>query len=130
MKVKLLSGPGEDEGNADPSWNDIEAAIQRLDGEQFTLVILEIDCPTPHMAIGGGNDGRFIVYATEDNNSFYNLVKPGDDHRAYEVKAGGQIGQYRARQCVTRSEALKAAKVFAESGLRDPDLSWDVQAPK
>jgi hypothetical protein len=62
---------------ANPTWRDIEAAIRRLDGDSCSLLILGIgEPPAPHMAIGGGDSGRYIVYATPNNMVFHKLINP------------------------------------------------------
>jgi hypothetical protein len=47
-------------------WTAIETAIRELDGQRKTLVTLETDDKT-HLAIGGGNENNYIVYATFDS---------------------------------------------------------------
>jgi len=56
-----------------PSWEDIDAAIRKLNGEKYPIVKLQ-GKGEAHMAIGGGENGRYIVYATFNNEEFFNLV--------------------------------------------------------
>ena len=117
---------------ANPTWGDVERAIGALDARAQTLVILS---PVPpkgapegdhHMAIGGGEDGRFIVYTTKDNQHFWNLMDPmkrGVD-RKVRMLIGGQEGEYREGQFVSRELALRAARRYVEDGSRAPDLTW------
>jgi Immunity protein Imm1 len=105
-------------------WTAIEAAIRELDGQRKTLVTLEIDDET-HMAIGGGNENNYIVYATFDNKSFYNLI---DHYRSDTDKAivvGGQMGIYPAQSCIKLDQAIQAAKTFALTGKLEPALNWE-----
>src|SRR5690349_16976748 len=66
LAVIRMDGPedraAEELGN--PAWQDIESAIRRLNGDTCSLLILGIGDPVPHMGIGGGEDGKYIVYVT------------------------------------------------------------------
>ena len=129
LRAKYFAGPLDDdtEDHVNPSWADIETAIRSLDGNRSTLMTLGIGDPVPHMAIGGGQDGRYIVYATSDNMVFYNLINPEAASGKYKLKVGGQSANYDARMCIGLEEALKAGKTFAETGERDKDLHWEKQ---
>lgn len=76
------------------------------------------------MAIGGGDQGRYIVYATPDNKVFHKLINPQAPRGKCLMVAGGQRGDYDLELCVGLSEALRAAKTYAESGQLDPELQW------
>lgn len=108
-----------------PTWNDIESAIRRLNGEDCTLLILGIGDPVPHMGIGGGGGGNYIVYATPDNLTFHNLINPKALKGKCELKAGGQYGDYDLRQCVSLDSVLRAAKTYAETGQIEATLTWE-----
>jgi hypothetical protein len=75
--VTRMDGP-EDQDPAEvqhPAWRDIEAAIRRLNGDSYSLLILGIGPPpVPYMAIGGGDQGRYIVYFTPDNLVFHSSI--------------------------------------------------------
>jgi hypothetical protein len=115
-----------------PSWADVEREVGALDALTRTLVML---APAPplgapegehHMAIGGGGGGRFIVYTTEDNLRFANLIDPGKRGAEGTVRRliGGQESEYREVQFVSRDLALRAAGQYMEDGHRAPDLTW------
>jgi hypothetical protein len=108
-----------------PTWSDIEAAIQRLDGSGCTLVSLGIGDPVPHMAIGGGKQDKYILYATFDNAVFYTLADPANGPGQAEMIAGSQAGLYKLRNCVSWNLVLRAAKTFSETGKLDSQLTWD-----
>ena len=90
-----------------------------------TLVILAPACPKGppegdhHLAVGGGGDGRLLVYTTEDNLGFWNLADPGKQgaERKVRMNIGGQEGEYHESQFVSRDLALGGAHV--EGKLRD-----------
>jgi len=121
---------GGDEGREiiSPHVSEIEAFIRELDGERKTLVMLAADADA-HMGIGGGENGRYVVYATYDNDEFFNLIDP--DASASEDKVmlfiGGQEGDYSRKHCVSLDIALQAALTFAEDGSLNPSLMWERQ---
>ena len=118
---------------AHPDWEQIEAAIRALDGDARTDVALgtnnENPADTPHMMIGGGNEGRYIVYATYDGRRMFNLLRSaaGADSADEDMRvvAGGQEGIYSAGNVVDLATALVAARAFALDGELAPGLNWD-----
>jgi hypothetical protein len=130
LVVTRLDGPVDSDSSEqqNPTWREIEAAIRRLNGDTCTLVILGIgDPPVPHMAIGGGEDGNYIVYITDDNEVFYKLVCPQAPSGKRTLVAGGQLGNYELRMCVSLSDAVRAARTYAEQGKPEPSLAWEKQ---
>ena len=126
LAVNRLDGP-EDRNATEldnPSWDEIEKAIRRLDGERCSLVILGIGDPVPHMGIGGGGEGKYIVYTTRDNMHFHTLINPSAPAGKCMLVAGGQLGDYEQKKCVSLREALQAAKTYAETGQIDSGLTW------
>lgn len=107
------------------TWAKIKSAIEELDAKQKTLMTIEADGET-HMAVGGGL-GKYVVYATFDNVSFYNLVDPSKSHDLETLVVGGQTGVYPARMCVDQQTALKAAKTFTESGKLEQSVTWEIE---
>lgn len=86
---------------------------------------LGIGDPVPHMGIGGGGDGKYVVYVTPDNIRFYTLINPSARPGKCMLVAGGQLGDYECKKCVSLREALIAAKTYAETGQVDPELNWE-----
>lgn len=105
------------------NWQEIESAIRELDGYDKTLVTLETNHKT-HMAVGGGA-GKYIVYLTFDNESFYSLVDPTQGDKDEAIVVGGQEGIYPAKSCVGLSATLKVAKTFAEFGTLEKSVIWE-----
>ncbi len=129
LLITRMDGP-EDHAPAqleNPSWRDIEVAIRRLDGETCTMLLLGIGDPVPHMGIGGGEAGRYIVYATPDNMIFHNLINPKAAPGKCLLVAGGQMGNYEIKLCVSLAEVLRAAKTYAETGQLESTLTWEEQ---
>ena len=115
----------------DPTWDAVESELRALNATTNTIVMLSPAGPagTPaderHMAVGGG-DEHLIVYVTEDNLRFWNAVDPSrqTDDTILRITIGGQEGEYRISQCVTRQAALRAARQYVEDGSRTADLAW------
>ena len=115
-----------------PTWDDVEREITLLNARTQTLVMLAPPPPKGapdgdhHLAVGGGGDGLFIVYTTEDNLNFWNLADPErrSAERKVRMNIGGQEGEYREAQFVSRDLALRAARQYVEDGHRAADLLW------
>lgn len=115
-----------------PTWRDVEKAIEGLNAKTLTLLVLAPSAPLgppdgdQHMAIGGGKDGRYVVYCTEDNLIFWNLEKTEESTSEQQVLMviGGQEGEYREAQCVPKHWATRAAHEYFEHGRRASDLPW------
>ncbi len=104
-------------------WSDIELAIRSLDGQTKTLVTLETEGET-HMSIGGGQ-GKYVVYATFDNETFYSLIDPSKSDQNESIVIGGQKGLYSTKSCVDLEIVLQSAKKFAESGKMLNSAVWE-----
>jgi hypothetical protein len=124
MFVKDMTNDSELETIHSPSWPKIESAIRSLDGIQSTLITLGGEGPT-HLAIGGGTEGQYVVYMTPDNLNYYNLIVPSKPYQPVYLMAGGQLGQYPARQCVDLDTVLLAAKTFAQKGQLEELVCWE-----
>lgn len=116
----------------EPTWSQVEAAIDGLNGDDSTLVILGPASPQGppegdhHMAVGGGKDGFVVAYLTTDNQVFWSLEERDQPHpeRRTLMRAGGQVGDFREVQRVPRSSALEAAREYFEHGTRAKELRW------
>ncbi len=113
-----------DRGNEiqEPSLADMERAIDRLDGRTHTMVILGT-ANEAHLAIGGGG-GQYLVYATYDNVTFWSLLSSDAPEGFMPLNVGGQVGEYPAKQIVSRDRAMMAARTFFVSGKRESALEW------
>jgi Immunity protein Imm1 len=104
-------------------WSEIESAIKSLDGQTKTLVTLETDGEA-HMSIGGGQ-GKYVVYATFDNEIFYSLIDPSKSDQHESIVVGGQKGLYPAKSCVDLETVLPSAQKFAEFGEMLKSAVWE-----
>lgn len=115
----------QNKGSVQPvkEWQQIEVAIDQLDGNHRTLVTLETEGET-HMAIGGGK-GKYLVYLTFDNEQFHYAVEPSNPNGDESLVVGGQEGVYPAKLCVNKDIAMKTAKTFAELGAMEKSVTWE-----
>ncbi len=120
------TGEQGDEVIEQPGLEQIEAALERLDGERYSLVVLGADEST-YMGIGGGSGDKYVVFVSYDDQEFYSLW---DDELGVAedgviiLNIGGRKDEYPAQQCVGREAMLRAAKRFAADGTREPTLTW------
>lgn len=109
---------------ADPSDAELLAALDQLNGAEFSSIALVTEDETV-MAIGGG-EGAYVVSITLDDDArIYTLVDPAksEDHDQ-DVVVGGQSGSYQQYQCVDRELALAAVRHFQQAGEPSPELQW------
>ncbi len=76
------------------------------------------------MAVGGGENGNYVTYATFDNQHFHTLLNPSNPSGIITLVIGGQKGEYAANECVDLNMVLKAARKFAETGKLDETVLW------
>ena len=107
----------------------VVAAIKKLNGRNKTSVYLQAD-GEKSLTVSGGTDGRYVAFVTiRIDDEFYNLVDPQQPpDQMLEVKTGGQMGAYPAKQCVGLETVLEAARQFAADGSISRSLSWEKQA--
>jgi hypothetical protein len=113
----------EEEVVVNPSWQDIEAAINALDGKLRTVITISGEGEA-HMAVGGGDSGQYVVYATFDNANFFTLLSLDQSEGKLLLFVAGQEGDYDKKIVVDLQSALTAAKTFAEDGKIDTTLEW------
>ena len=106
-----------------PSPDQIEQAVRELNGDNKTLVPVGIGGEA-HLAVGGGADGQYVVYATFDNQTFHNLLGHADEAGTVLLNVGGQEGEYPANTVVGIDVALVAVKSFSRDRGLDPSLNW------
>jgi hypothetical protein len=109
-----------------PTWEMVSEAIKALDGNVRTLVMIVLQPPS-HMTIGGGgNNGLYVVQATEDGERFQLATREDVTSLSnVTIKAGGQNGDFPARRCVDLDTALRAAQAFVETGRLEAAIRWE-----
>lgn len=108
-----------------PSSDDLERALNRLNAKEYTSLCIEGDGER-HMMVGGGGS-KYVVYATLDNEEFWNLIAVEAKEGVVSLNAGGQEGDYPANQIVDLKQALHACLAFLATQELDADLKWEQQ---
>ena len=120
---------GKDVGQVveNPTWEDVKQMILSLDGWNRTLVTFGNYDEGYYMAVGGGDNRKFIAYVSYDEEErLYNLTNQnGDKNEFVELVIGGQRGRFPADTCVSQDMVLSAAKVFFETHELAPDMKWE-----
>lgn len=106
-----------------PSWEDIDAAIRKLNGETYTIVRLQGKYEA-HMVIGGGAHGRYIVYATFNNEDFFNLASDDKAIGSVLLCIGGREENLSMETVVDFALVFKAVGAFVELGELESTLQW------
>ncbi len=107
------------------SSTDLNRAIDRLDARIYTIVTIQVDGER-HLTIGGGA-GQYVVYATFDNEEFWNLIRSEPSAGTVRLNAGGQEGDFPAAQVVNKEQARAAGNRFLNECLLDPVQQWQKQ---
>jgi hypothetical protein len=111
----------------DPTWEEVEAALNALDGDRMTALTMQgVDHSV--MMIGGGNGGRIICEVDVGRErAMYRLKDPAAAESDFvELRIGGQTAKYWAPLCPTIELAGIAAKTCWEDGSIDDRLAWHV----
>jgi hypothetical protein len=112
-------------GIANPTWDQVRAAIANLDGKRKTMVnVAAKQGSDEYMLIAGKWNDRCLVNSTKDNLDFYSLVDPTRSSSKLLLYVGGQNGEYEERKCVPVDWALEAASHFFETGELKPSMNW------
>lgn len=117
---------GEDE-TLMPTIEDVGQAVRALDAETRTLVSL-YGRGGAHLTIGGGA-GQYILYVSTSDAQLWNLVADAKEGKSGVVmlNAGGQKGDFPARQVLAQPQVLQAAQAFLQTGALDSSLRWERQ---
>ena len=107
------------------SIDDFVRALESLDESRQTMLTIQVG-DEAHLTVAGGN-GRYVVYATFDNEEFWNLLGSDSSTETVMLNAGGQEGDFPTRQIVDLDKALSAGLVFLESRQLDPSQQWERQ---
>lgn len=124
IEERRLDERAETTERADPSQADVLAAVNQLDGAQFSSMALVTEDKTV-LAVGGGSDAFVLTITLDDDARIYTLVDPSrsEDHEQ-DVVVGGQSGTYQQYQCVGRELVQAAVLYFQQEGAPSPDLQW------
>jgi hypothetical protein len=105
-----------------PTWDQVRAFIERLDGKHCTEMSLE-GLNQYVMVVGGGPD-RFNVSTIGNDMGPYDLLGPELSDETAKIILGGVATDLPRRFISTREQALQAAEYFFHQGQIDPKLNW------
>lgn len=131
--VKYLAGdrcdPGDGQYSIDhPSREQILTAISSLDGEASTYVMLHPDADDPttaYLAIGGGNEGRFLIAHWDGVNEIERrAIDPSVTSDEYVDVMMVQRTERKAPEIVDLATALKVAASYDATGELTSEVVW------
>ena len=108
-----------------PSLEDFLRAFEALDANERTMLCLYLSNGR-QLTFGGGN-GKYVVYASMSEDEFWNLISDAEENQVIILNAGGQEGDFPARQIVDEERARRAGIAFMRDGELDESLRWERQ---
>jgi hypothetical protein len=102
----------------------VKQAIDRLDGETKTAVVLKLDDDNL-MIVGGGANKKYIVFAKLAQKSYYMANKFPINSEPMMITVAKQKGKYPARRCLGLDMVLESAKHFAHRGALAQTFNWE-----
>ncbi|RYU95296.1 hypothetical protein [Emticicia agri] len=130
MKVKRLILDIEKENTTfyeemeHPALNDVLVSIDRLNGEDITMLNLSCEEENHLLCVGGGKED-YILFITFDNENFDSLCDESKSSlKEKELIVGGQLGEYAENLCNSKADVMKAVAYFYKTGKPNPALSW------
>lgn len=102
----------------------VKEAIDKLDGENKTGVVLEKDSQN-FMIIGGGKDNKYAAFAQIKGKIYvmankFDVLKP-----PIELIVAGKKGMYPSKRCMNLQMVLEAAKHYADRGALAQTFNWE-----
>jgi hypothetical protein len=113
----------EAEEYSDPSWDQVETLIRRMNGASRTDVFLGDPDAQHYLAVSGGNDGRYIV-GIQEPEAYYLLMKPENGRRELRVVVGGLPDYLPAAEIHDMHTTLAVAQYYWQTGQREPRFDW------
>ena len=113
----------EEEIAHDPSEDDFLLAFANLNARDRTTLCLEARNGR-RLVIGGGG-GSYVVYCSFSDDEFWNLTSSATTNERVMLCAGGQEGDFPARQIVDADHARQAGLSFIKHAQLDSGLRWE-----
>ena len=113
-----------------PTWSEIEDAIDDLDGNGHSIMVLQKEInflDGEYMTIGGGgSDHRYICFirTPRPGQLDWQLINPSQSESETTKILASEFVELSLRDCVTYTDVLQAAETFAHKGTRDTSLDW------
>jgi hypothetical protein len=105
-----------------PSWETIEAAIRRMDGDDFYQVALFLS-EDEYFDTCGGPD-HFVV-GCKLGGFLHRAYKPEASSEDYVPVNTGQMVDYPLSECFTRDEVLQMSRTFVTKEAPDSSFEWE-----
>lgn len=139
MEVKLIHVTVYDGGGwtwrsediRNPTWDDVETAIRRLDRFHYPFVGLFLSTDSepytyPNFNVIGG-EGEFAMDSMADS-AYYRYYEQTRGDEMIEIWRSDQGAAFEAKHCCPSLDTtLRATRYFCEQGTLDPDLPWQKQ---
>ena len=113
----------------EPTWEQIEEAIDDLDGNGHSIVVLQKEIVGgEYMVIGGGgSDHRYVCFirTPEPNGLDWQLINPSGSTSLTAKILVSEMVELSLKDCVTYTDVLQAAHTYALSGTKDESLRWE-----
>ena len=106
-----------------PTWQNVESAIQSMNGDQRSIVTL--DAPDgSFMAVGGGENGIYVCFVVDSSGSELRLLgSPAASTGTVGVYMGQQNIRSR-REVADLATVLAVANLFAMEGELSANHQW------
>ena len=115
----------------EPTWEQIEEAIDDLDGNGHSIIVLQKEInflDDEYMVIGGGgSDHRYVCFirTPEPNGLDWQLINPSGSTSLTAKILVSEMVELSLKDCVTYTDVLQAAQTYTLSGTRDESLRWE-----
>lgn len=103
----------------------VKKAIEKLDGEKKTAVILKKD-DFNYMIVGGGSNNNYVVLAIIGNKRYTMSNKFALIKEPIEITVGKKTKSYLSRKVVNLEMVLQSAKHFASRGSLAQTFNWEL----
>lgn len=131
MIVKLLMVDNQPDGDDfidNPTWEDIEEALNNMDGQNKTyLGFYKNEEPNDEefLMVGGGNGKQqFVCCYYNEGEEFYVLNQNEKDPDTVVDVPIGQMGRKKKKYINNLDAILDPVKFFYKTGTMSPDVTW------
>lgn len=111
-----------------PTDSQVVDIVHKMDGEMLDLFLIVKD-HLQYLAIGGGNDGRYMCFTKEGELAnggevCFNIDMPCCTNVDVALKVGGQWGDFPESMIVSIEDVRKICSYYLQHGTRHPDYQW------
>ncbi len=124
IEEKLGSNGEEDLETECTELIQVKEAIDRIDGEKRTAVVLKKD-EDNFMLIGGGQKNKYAVFAKLNGKMYLMANKFPIPKEGMELTISGKAQVYPIKRCMGIEMVLEAAKHYADRGTLAQTFNWE-----